>query len=115
MTTTPTPEDTELDRQMHALARTYAEGFGALSTRTNRHLAHPDHGGGEAGEGEEVGGEAVVAGCEAPEVFEFVEASLDAVAQAVEDGVVRDGYLSRPGRGDDGAGSGSGEPASQRA
>ncbi len=39
---------------------------------------------------EEVGRAPVEAGREAPEVFELVEASLDAVARPVDDGVVRD-------------------------
>lgn len=40
-------------------------------------------------EGEEVGGASIEAG--APEMFEFVEASLGAIATAVDAGVVRDG------------------------
>lgn len=45
-------------------------------------------------EGEIVVGEPVEPGCEASEVLELVEASLDAVAQFVDQGVVRDRGLA---------------------
>ena len=76
-----------------------------IEARTNRHSPHPDHGGGEMDEGEEVSGSSVEACCEAPEVFEFVEASLDAVAASVECGVVRDRHPARAGGRDDGFGA----------
>jgi hypothetical protein len=41
-------------------------------------------------EGEVVGSEAVVSGCEAAAMFEFVEAALDAVSEFVDGGVVGD-------------------------
>src|SRR5256885_16332031 len=50
---------------------------------------------GELYEAEEVDGSSVVAGCEATEVLELVEASLDSVAVFVDGGVVRDGRLAR--------------------
>src|SRR5690606_32188457 len=82
------------------------------AARTNRHSPHPDHGGGEVDEAEEVDGEPVVAGGEAAEVLELCEAALDAVAQPVEVAVVRDGGLARAGRGDDGLGADGVDPVS---
>jgi len=58
---------------------------------------------------EEVDGSAIVAGCEASEVFEFVEATLDEVAGFVEFDVVRDGYFARASGGNDGDHAGVGD------
>lgn len=44
---------------------------------------------------EEAGVAAIEAGCEASEVLELVEASLNAIAGFVEVSVVRDDYLAR--------------------
>ncbi len=63
-------------------------------SRLNRHSAHPKHGCGEMDEGQEVDGPSVVACGEAPEVLEFVEAALDAIAVAVDRLVVRDDHLA---------------------
>ena len=53
-------------------------------------------------EGEEVNGPSVEAAREAPEVLELIEAAFDAIAFLVERRVVRDRYLARAGRRDDG-------------
>ncbi len=66
-----------------------------VCVRTNRHSAEPDHGGGEECKAGEMDGGTFVAGSKAAEVFEAVEASLDAIALFVGDGVVRDGDLAR--------------------
>lgn len=80
------------------MARNLRERYPSASTpsetRTNRHSPHPDHGGGDVGEGQEVAGEPVVAGCKASEVLELVEAAFDAVAQSIEDRIVGDRGLS---------------------
>jgi hypothetical protein len=44
--------------------------------------------------GEESAGSSIVAGCEAPEVLEAIEASLDGVAKPVDDPVVADGLAA---------------------
>ena len=64
--------------------------------RSYRHSAQPDHGGCEVDEAQEVDGTPVIAGGEAPEVFELAEAALDAVARAVGGDVVGDQSFSRP-------------------
>ena len=64
------------------------------ATRTNRHSAHPEHGGGEVDEGEVVAREPVEACCEAAEVFELVEAALDAVAEPIDQRIVWDRALA---------------------
>ena len=46
--------------------------------------SQPDADRGDFDHGEVVGGELFVACCDAPELFEFVEETLDPVAQAVE-------------------------------
>ena len=48
----------------------------------------------------EVDGSSVVSGGETAKMLEAIEASLDAVAVLVDDGVVRDDDLARAGRGD---------------
>lgn len=45
-------------------------------------------------EGEEVGGSSVVAGCDATEVLELVDAALDAIPQIVKGEVVGDEALA---------------------
>ena len=60
------------------------------SPRTNRHSPEPDHGCGEVDEAGEVNRPAIVARCEAAEVFEAIEAALDAVATFVGRCIVRD-------------------------
>jgi hypothetical protein len=65
--------------------------------RTNRHAAHPEDGGGDVDEGEVVSRQPIEAGGEAAEVIELVEATLDAVAQLVDQGIVRDLCLARSG------------------
>ena len=59
-------------------------------SRANRHSAHPEHGGGDVGEGQVVSGEPVEPCGEAAEALEPVEAALDAVAEFVDQRVVRD-------------------------
>lgn len=71
-----------------------APGDGAGRTRSNRHSAHPEHGSGDVDEGQIVLGEPVVAGREAAEVFQPVEAALDAVSELVDQGVMRDWDLA---------------------
>ena len=56
-------------------------------------------------EAEEVESFAVVPGCEAAEVLELVEASLDAVAQSIELRIVPDGMLAGRVGGDHGYGA----------
>lgn len=60
-------------------------------TRPDRHSGHPDHSCGEEYEAGEVDCSAFVACCEAAEVFEAVEASLDAIAMPIGGNVMRDG------------------------
>jgi hypothetical protein len=62
--------------------------------RSDRHSAEPDHGSGEVDEAGEVDGSSVVAGGEAAEVLEPVEASFDAVAVLAGGGVMRDSNLA---------------------
>ena len=52
-------------------------GRGLISTQPDADCGDFDH-------GEVVGGEFFVARCDAPELFEFVEETLDPVAQTVE-------------------------------
>ena len=65
------------------------------ATRTNPHSSHPQHDACEVDEGEVVGWQSVVAGGEATEVLELVEASFDAVSELVDDRIVGDGLLAR--------------------
>ena len=60
-------------------------------TRSNRHSAYPDHSVCEIERWEEVDGTAVVSRGDTPEVFELVEEALDAIAELVCAGGVRDG------------------------
>src|SRR5258708_35794416 len=85
----------------------------AGTTRTNRHSAHPDHGAGKVKRGEEIDSAAVVSCSDAAEMLELVEEALDAVAQLVGDGIVRDEYLARPSGGDDGLCAGFGDEGAQ--
>ena len=64
-------------------------------------------------EGEVVAGEPVKPGGEASEVLELVEATLDPVAQLVDQGVVRDRGLARAGRGDNSLGPDFGKASAQ--
>ena len=65
-----------------------------IRSRSDRHSAEPGHGGGELNEACEVQGSAIIARCEAAEVLEPVEATFDAVAVFVDDGIVRDDDLA---------------------
>src|SRR6187399_2518472 len=56
-----------------------------------------------------MGSSSVEACCEAPEVFELVEAAFDPIAVFVEVGVVRDRDLARRERWDDGEHAGIGD------
>lgn len=59
-------------------------------SRTNRHSPDPEQGRGYVDEGEVVASEPVEPCGEAAEVLELVEAALDAIAQLVGQGIVRD-------------------------
>ena len=53
-------------------------------------------------ESQEVNGAAIVACCEAAELLEAIEASLDLVSMDVEISIVGNGDLAAAGRGNDG-------------
>lgn len=67
-------------------AVTMMQGMGGV--RTDPHSSQPDCRGGEVDEALEVDGSPVVMGGEPSEVFEAVEAALDAVPEPVGNGVV---------------------------
>lgn len=64
-------------------------------------------------EGEVVARQSVEPGGEAAEVLELVEAALDAIAQFVDQGIVRDLGLSQPCRGNDRLGADPGQMGAQ--
>lgn len=81
--------------------------------RSDRRLVYPEHRGCEANEAAEMDGSAFVTSSEASEVFEAVEASLDAIALPVGDDVVRDGDFAGTVRGDHGLGADLGDDGAQ--
>ena len=72
--------------------------------RVETHSGPPEDDGCDFDGGEEVSGELVVAGCDAPEVLEGAEGPFDPVALAIGVAVVGDRPLARGGGGDDGLG-----------
>ena len=76
----------------------------SISSRQNRHSSHPDDSRSDVYEGEEVYCFSVVSGCDAAEMFDFVEVTFDAVTVFVDFGVIADEALSRWIAGDDGLG-----------
>jgi hypothetical protein len=81
--------------------------------RTNRHLAHPDHGAGELESRQEVDGASIVSGSDATKMLEPVEEALNAVAQLVSDSVMGNEGLSVAERRDNRCRSGIGDELAQ--
>ena len=72
-----------------------------MNSRVRTQLNPPYDDGGDEDSGEEVRCELIVSGCDAAEVLDAYKHSLDEIALAVGDGIVRNGDLSCRVTGDD--------------
>jgi len=76
-----------------------------MASRLNRHSSHPYHCGGDQQKAEELHCAPVKSCCDASEVLQLVEASLDGIADLVGFKVVGDRLLSGRVTRDDGFGA----------